>query len=92
MFYIILLILLALLYIFLMPKDIRRSLDVFVLVGIGVLIVSIGIAQAALNQTLLLEILMIVAAFALTVKAWFEVAHLDKGKRRNNSRRNKRRK
>lgn len=91
MFYIILLVLLALLYIFLMPSDIRRNLDIFVFVGLGVLIISLGVSQAALNQNLLLEILMIIGALVLTVKAWLEVENLDKYKREQGSRRNRRR-
>lgn len=91
MFYIILLVLLALLYIFLMPSDIRRNLDIFVFVGLGVLIISLGVSQAALNQNLLLEILMIIGALVLTVRAWLEVENLDKYKREQGSRRNRRR-
>ena len=56
-----------------MPKDIRRSLDVFVLVAFIVFLLAIAIAQAVMNRTLILEALMILAGIAVTVKAWFEL-------------------
>ncbi|MFC4651823.1 DUF3165 family protein [Lactococcus nasutitermitis] len=83
MFYIILLILLALAYFFLMPRDIRRSMDIFFFAVVVVLLISVAVAQAVLNQGLILEILIVLAGIAVTVKAWFEIGNLDKHKRKN---------
>ena len=76
MFYLILLILFASAYIFLMPKDVRRSADVFVFAAVAVLIVAIIIAQAVTHQTTLLEIAMVIGLLVLLVKAIMEIEHL----------------
>ncbi|MGM9885818.1 MAG: DUF3165 domain-containing protein [Lactococcus sp.] len=87
MLYIILLILAALVYFFVMPKDIRRSIDVFVFVIFGVLIFAVAISQAVMNQTLILEILLILAGLAVTAKAWVEVGQLGHKQRRRDKNR-----
>jgi hypothetical protein len=86
MFYIILLILGALAYIFLMPKDIRRSMDIFFFAAVGVLILAFAVAQAFSHQTLLFELLMFVAAIVVTVRAWNEVGRLTPRGRRKRRR------
>ncbi|AYG01044.1 DUF3165 family protein [Lactococcus allomyrinae] len=87
MFYIILLILIAFTYIFLMPKDIRRSMDIFFFAGVGVLVIAFAVAQAFSHQTLLLEILVIIAMLGVMVKAWVEIGNLDKRHRRSGANR-----
>ncbi len=77
MFYIILLILVAFAYIFMMPKDVRRSMDIFFFAGVGVLIVAFAVAQAASHQAFLLEVLGIVVMIVVTVRAWMELEKLD---------------
>ena len=77
MFYIILLILGAFAYIFMMPKDVRRSMDIFFFAGVGVLIVAFAVAQAASHQAFLLEFLGIVVMIVVTVRAWMELEKLD---------------
>lgn len=86
MIQLIILILLALVYIFLMPRDIRRSMGVFVFSGVGVLILAIAISQAVTNQSLILELLIILAGIGVTVKAWIEVGQLNDRSRRRNRR------
>jgi len=78
MFYLILLVLIALIYIFMMPKDVRRSMDIFFFTGAGVLLVSLGIAQAVDSRGLLLEILIVVGTIVLTVRSIFEIEHMKK--------------
>ncbi|MGO2645804.1 MAG: DUF3165 family protein [Lactococcus cremoris] len=77
MFYIILLILGAFAYIFMMPKDVRRSMDIFFFAGVGVLIVAFAVAQAASHQVFLLEVLGIVVMIVVTVRSWMELEKLD---------------
>lgn len=77
MFYIILLILVAFAYIFMMPKDVRRSMDIFFFAGVGVLIVAFAVAQAASHQAFLLEVFGIVVMIVVTVRAWMELEKLD---------------
>lgn len=77
MFYIILLILGAFAYIFMMPKDVRRSMDIFFFAGVGVLIVAFAVAQAVSHQAFLLEVLGIVVMIVVTVRAWMELEKLD---------------
>lgn len=90
MFYVILLVLLALAYLFLMPKDIRRSMDIFVLAAIGVLVVALAISQAVMNHSLILEILMVLLGIGLTIKAWRELDEMAHSRVRAKSRKNKR--
>lgn len=82
MFYLILLILIVFTYIFLMPKDIRRSMDIFFFAGFGVLVIAFAIAQAFSHQTLLLELLGALAMLGITVKAWIEIENLGRKKKR----------
>lgn len=89
MLYLFILILVALAYFFMMPKDIRRSMDVFVFAGLAVLIVAVAVSQAVMNQTLILEVLMVLAALGLTIRAWREIDDMSK-KRRRRSRRSRR--
>ncbi|GBG97450.1 DUF3165 family protein [Lactococcus termiticola] len=79
MFYLILLVMIALVYIFMMPKDIRRSMDIFFFTGAGVLLVSLGIAQAVDSRGLLLEILIVGGIIVLTVRSIIEIERF-KGK------------
>ncbi|MFK4943657.1 DUF3165 domain-containing protein [Lactococcus garvieae] len=76
MFYLILLVLFALGYIFLMPKDVRRSTDIFVLASVSVLIVAVAIGQAVSHRAALYEIAMVIALLALAVKALVEIEKL----------------
>ena len=76
MFYLILLILFALGYIFLMPKDVRRSADIFVFATVAILIVAVIIAQAVTHQATLYELTLIIALFVVTVKAVMEIEKL----------------
>ncbi|MGY3710084.1 DUF3165 family protein [Lactococcus lactis subsp. lactis] len=84
MFYIILLILVAFAYIFMMPKDVRRSMDIFFFAGVGVLVLvlAFAVAQAVSHRSLLLEIIGIVAMLVVTVRAWMELEKLDSRKRK----------
>lgn len=82
MFYIILLILVAFAYIFMMPKDVRRSMDIFFFAGVGVLVLAFAMAQAVSHRSLLLEIIGIVAMLVVTVRAWMELEKLDSRKRK----------
>lgn len=56
-----------------MPKDIRRSLDIFVIAALTVLIVALAISQAVMNQSLILEIILVLAILGITIKAWTEL-------------------
>ncbi|RZI49177.1 DUF3165 family protein [Lactococcus kimchii] len=82
MFYIILLILIGFAYFFLMPKDVRRSMDIFFFAGIGVLIIAFALAQASRHQTFLVEILGIIALLVVTVRAWRELGRLKSRRKR----------
>ena len=82
MFYIILLILVAFAYIFMMPKDVRRRMDIFFFAGVGVLVLAFAVAQAVSHRSLLLEIIGIVAMLVVTVRAWMELEKLDSRKRK----------
>lgn len=85
--YIILLILAGLVYFFVVPKDIRRSIDVFVFVIFVVLIFAVAISQAVMNQTLILEIFLILAGLAVTARACVEVGQLGQKRRRRDKNR-----
>jgi len=82
MFYIILLILGTFAYIFMMPKDVRRSMDIFFFAAVGVLIIAFAIAQAVSHQTFLLEVLGIIALLVITFKAWIELEKLANRKKK----------
>ena len=82
MFYIILLILAAITYVFLMPKDIRRSMDIFFFSGVTVLVIAFAVAQAVSHQTILLEILGILGLSVVTIRAWREIGRLGPRKKR----------
>ena len=82
MFYIILLILVAFAYIFMMPKDVRRRMDIFFFARVGALFLAFAVAQAVSHRSLLLEIIGIVAMLVVTVRAWMELEKLDSRKRK----------
>ncbi|PCR99786.1 hypothetical protein RT41_GL001592 [Lactococcus fujiensis JCM 16395] len=82
-------ILLALIYFFVMPKDIRRSLDIFVIAALTVLIVALAISQAVMNQSLILEIILVLAILGITIKAWTELEKIGPKIRRRNVKRKK---
>lgn len=86
MLYFIILILVVLAYLFIMPKDIRRSIDIYVLAALGVLILAVAISQAVMNQSLILEIVLILVGIGLTIRAWLELEAMGKKKRRNRRR------
>ena len=81
MLYFIILILVVLAYLFVMPKDIRRSIDLYVLAALGVLILAVAISQAVMNQSLILEIVLVLAGIVLMVKAWLELEAMGQKKR-----------
>ncbi|MEY8444146.1 DUF3165 family protein [Lactococcus ileimucosae] len=76
MFYLILLVLFALGYVFLMPKDVRRSTDIFVFASVVVLIIAVIIGQAVSHRAALYDIVMVVALLALAFKAFVEIEKL----------------
>lgn len=78
MFYLILLVLIALVYFFMMPKDIRRSMDIFFFTAVGVMFVALAVSQAFDNSYLLLEILMILLMIILVVRSIIEIERLKK--------------
>ena len=82
MFYIILLILVAFAYVFMMPKDVRRSMDIFFFAGVGVLILAFAVAQAVSHQAFLLELIGLILMVVVTVKAWMEIGKLESRKKR----------
>ncbi|WP_315992042.1 DUF3165 domain-containing protein [Lactococcus lactis] len=65
-----------------MPKDVRRSMDIFFFAGVGVLFLAFAVAQAVSHRSLLLEIIGIVAMLVVTVRAWMELEKLDSRKRK----------
>lgn len=73
MFYLILLIVMLLVYLFMMPKDIRRSMDIFVLAGFVVLIIALVVAQLFTHQTILLQALMVIGAIGLLLRSIREI-------------------
>lgn len=89
MLYFILLVIMALVYLFVMSKEIRRSLDIFALAALVVLVLAVAISQAVMNRGLVLEILIVVCGFFLMIKAWREIGQMNQRGRRSN--RNKRR-
>ena len=76
MLYLILLVLFALGYVFLMPKDVRRSTDIFVFASVVVLIIAVIIGQAVSHRAALYDIVMVVALLALAFKAFVEIEKL----------------
>jgi len=80
MFYLVLLILLGLIYIFLLPEDIKKFMNVFVLVGGITLFITIMLGLVFRYHYSLFEILFYAIAIVLLVECLRELQGLDKKK------------